>query len=354
MTRTALRARQTGAFEPLVCCLIERRGPFLQTLEAAQVPVYAAPPGWARRPSQLLKLAARLRTLAPDIIHSQVNFTLGQQFLAARLAGRSVFCVTERSEYVLKGMARLRRIIQLHLLLLGGAHYSANSASTARHVARQGLVSPARLAVLPNGITLLPPDAEVRQAMRAQLGWEAHEVGLGYVSRLGPGKGQDLFIQAIQALRAEGLPVRGCLLGDGPERPALESQVCALGLEQVVTLTGTVLNVEDYLQAFDAVALFSVREGMPNAILEAMAAGKAVIGTGVGGMPEMFAQGQAGIVVERTVEDITAGLRSLAQDAAWRTRLGEQARQQAERLYGAEQVFARLVAYYREVSQWQL
>ncbi len=351
VTRTALKAQETGAFEPVVCCLAERRGPFLKVLEAAHVPVYEAPKMWHRQPRHLLDLKDQIRQIAPDIVHSQVNFSLGQQLLAIRLAGCSVYCVTERSEYprISKGAARLRRVIQFHLLRLFGAHYSANSASTARYVARQAISPLSWVDVLPNSIDPIPPNGIIRNQMRAQLNWGATDIGLGYISHLRPGKGQDIFIKAIAILREEGYPVKACLLGEGPEHPSLERLICELGLDGVVVLLGTVLNVEDYLQAFEVVSLFSVREGMPNAILEAMAAGKAVVATGVGGIPEMLAEGQAGIIIPRTVEDVTAGLRAVVQDPILRENLGQLAAMRAEKHYSLEITFSNLVKYYQGI-----
>ncbi|MBN2117176.1 MAG: glycosyltransferase [Anaerolineales bacterium] len=350
VTRMALRARATGVFEPVVCCLHEKRGPFLQVLQGAGVSVYQAPVNWRRTPGALHEFSRLIRQIRPSLVHSQSNFSLLQQFLAVRLAGAAAFCVTERSEYVLKGAARLRRMLQFHLLNVFGGHYSANSASTALHVARQSKGDVQKVQVLPNGVAIIPPDDEQRARIRAQLGWKADDIGLGYISNLRPGKGQDLFIQALHTLYTEGLSVRGCLLGSGPERDILKKQLQELHLAQVVDMPGTVSNVEDYLQAFDITALFSVREGMPNAVLEAMAAGKAVIGTPAGGIPEMFDKGKAGLVVPRELQAITDGLRLLVQDGNLRQKLGRNAVYRVERSFGLEKTFFELYRYYQEIA----
>lgn len=351
VTRISLQAKESGEFEPVVCCLSKREGLFLEKLEAANVSVYEAPSQWARSPRQLLKLRGLVRHIAPDVVHSQVNNSLLQQFFAVRAAGRIQFCVTERNCYPLRGLARLRRVAQFHTLRLLGGHYSANGKRVAEHVARMVGVPTASVQVLPNGVGMIPPDAELRAQMRAGLGWQSNDIGLGYVSRMAAHKGHAEFLRALHSLRANGLSVKACLVGDGPERSALERLAEELKLSDTVTFVGIVPNVPDYLQAFDLVALFSSREGMPNAILEAMAAGKAIIASGVGATPELLDEGRAGVVLyELTTEKLIAALTSIVLDGQRRERLAQAAARRAETLFSVEASYRRLLQHYAEVT----
>lgn len=349
-TRMTIRAKQGGEFEPLVCCLREREGIFLSSLEREAIEVYEAPAQWMRHPKQFVKFKNLIQEIDPAIVHSQVNFSLGQQFLAVRMAGRATFCVTERNQYPLHGGARIRRILQFYFLRWLGAHYSANGMLVAEHLARQVYCSVSSIPVLPNGVNDILPDPSVRTRLRQILGWGTDDVGIGYIARMAPVKQHDKFLEVLGNLREQNLPVKACLVGDGPERTKLEQLVHQLNLEDYVTFTGRIANVEDYLQAFDLVAHFSLREGMPNAILEAMSAGKPIVATGVGAIPELLDEGRVGILIkEPTLDNLMTGLRSLIQSPELQVRLGHMASLRVQQIYGLEAIYKRLLHYYEGV-----
>lgn len=349
VTRISLHALAQGGFEPVVCCLAKREGRFLDELEAAHVPVYQAPSGWERNYKALLSLRDLIRQIAPQIVHSQVNFSLFQQFLAVRLAGHSAFCVTERSCYQLHGLARWRRVIQFHFLRLWRVRYSANGQAVATHLGRLVGVSPQTIPVLPNGVPLIPADATQRAKIRTQLGWASDDIGVGYVGRLIKDKRHELFLQVIHRLRQRGLPVKACLLGHGPQWDAVIQCVHELQLDEDVMVAGSVPNVEEYLQAFDIVALFSAREGMPNVILEAMAARKAVVATAVGAIPELLQNGAIGLLVQDATEDkLVQAMTKMVKDQPFRQLSGKLAQEWVKQAYSVEAAFARLLHHYEE------
>lgn len=350
VTRMCLRAKLGGEFEPVVCCLSLRRGRFLSELEAAGVPVFEAPRGWARSPFALGRLASLIRQIAPQVVHSQVNFALAQQWVAVRSAGSPSMCVTERNCYPLAGLARLRRLFQFWFLRLMGVRYTANSEAVARHLAHQVHAAVNGIGVLPNGVDAITLDEDRRLQLRTELGWSEDDTGFAYVARMAAHKGHELFLRSIALLRDRGLSVRACLVGDGPERERLHALTEALKLSSVVTFTGIVTNVEDYLQAADAAVLLSGHEGMPNAVLEAMAAGKAVVCTPVGSVPELLDHGRAGLIVQNaTPAQVTELLAQLVSDHAYRSHLGHAASERALAFFGMEGAFSMLLHHYREV-----
>ena len=348
VTRVSLEARKTGAFEPIVCCLNHKSGPFLTFLDDANIQVIEAPNNWSRSISSLIGLSHEIKKTNPDIVHSQVDFSIGQQRLAVLFAGfRIKFFVTERSEYVLKGFSRIRRIIQFYFLKFMGVDYTANSTSGAHHLAKQVGIDPQKIGVIPNGTPIIETDILVRNKIRNELGCEDSEFLLGYVARLANGKGHELFIKSIKKLKSKGFSIKACLAGDGPKFFEIKDLIRTLDLESDVIMLGSVLNVSDYLQAFDAVALLSEREGMPNALLEAMAAGRPVIATKVGGMPEILDYGRAGILVDRNLRSVVQGIETLLKDYDLRLALGERARDKIKVQYGLEKTFRMLVNYYK-------
>lgn len=351
VTRISLHAKTQGNFEPMVCCLAQREGRFLAELEAADVPVYEAPAGWERSYRALLALRDLIRQIAPDIVHSQVNFSLVQQFIAVRWAGRGAFCVTERSCYQLHGLARWRRIAQFHFLRLRRVHYSANGQAVAIHLGRQVGVSPQTIPVLPNGVPLIPAAPDKRAEIRAHLNWTPADIGVGYIGRLIKDKRHELFLEVIYRLRQQGLPVKACLLGHGPQLEAIKQCIYELQLEDHIVVAGSVLNVEEYLQAFDIVALFSAREGMPNVILEAMAAAKAIVATAVGAIPELLQDGAIGLLVrEATPDNLTQAMTKLVEDTAFRQLSGQRAQEWVQQAYSVEAALARLLHHYQEIG----
>lgn len=165
----------------------------------------------------------------------------------------------------------------------------------------------------------------------------------GIIGRLAPIKNPGLFLQALQRLVQEGCPVLGIIVGDGPMRQALEQQAEHLMLQGKVQFTGWRHDVPVVYEGLDVTCLTSWNEGTPVALIEAMAAGRAVIATDVGGVRDLlddphdarpggqpaghFRIAPRGILVQPgDAQGLAAGLQTLVQDAALRRRLGEAGR----------------------------
>jgi len=350
VSHISLKAKETGSFQPMICCLNKKQGPFLPSLEAQSIPVIEAPKRWYRNINALINLTSEIKVLNPDIVHSMVNFSMGQQRLAVLLANRRIkFCVTERSQYIRKGFSLLRRILQFYFLRILKTDYTANSSAVARHVAHQVRINPNKIGIIPNGVPDIPSNPMTRNKVRKRFGWKENDFVLGYVARMAPGKGHELFIKAAAKVCNRDKSIKACLLGDGPIFPEIKELVKEMGIEKITTMPRMVQNVDDFLQAFDAVVLLSEREGMPNALLEAMSAGKPIIATPVGGVPEILDHGNAGLLVENNVESVVKAIQSLVDNPNLCTSLGANARQQIKDNYGIEQTFENLVTYYNKV-----
>ncbi len=183
-----------------------------------------------------------------------------------------------------------------------------------------------RLGIRPE---LLPP-----RPSRANDG--SAPVRLVMVGRLVPAKGPMLLLEAFRKARAAGAAVTLTLVGDGPVRPEIERFLKEHGLCDVVTLAGA-LNHDQTLAAVAAADLFvlaSFAEGIPVALMEAMALGVPCISTLVAGIPELIVSGRDGILVPAgSVEALTEAILQLARDPEQRQRLGESGRQQVLREY---------------------
>ena len=184
-----------------------------------------------------------------------------------------------------------------------------------------------RVAYVPNGVDL------TRFAAHSRPETEGVPV-VGTVAALRAEKNIGRLIRAMA-----GLPGRLVVVGDGPERPALEALARERGVE--ATFAGHVPEPSALIAGFDVFALSSDTEQMPISLLEAMAAGRAVASTDVGDVRAMLAAENAPYVVAGDDAALAGALRALLEDAALRARLGAANRARAEAEYDEAAMFAR-------------
>jgi glycosyltransferase involved in cell wall biosynthesis len=164
-----------------------------------------------------------------------------------------------------------------------------------------------------------------RQQKRLELRLAGQELLIGAIGRIDVQKGHTLLLDALSKLRHKH-PVRCVIIGDGPRRAALEAQIRRLSLERTVWLLGERQDVTAWLSSLDVFCLPSLWEGLPNALLEAMALGLPCLASSVDGVPEVVRDGVNGLLVPpRQVGALTKRLSELAADPALRARLGAEA-----------------------------
>jgi glycosyltransferase involved in cell wall biosynthesis len=172
---------------------------------------------------------------------------------------------------------------------------------------------------------------------------------LGVVGRLSPEKGVDLLLDACGALRRSGYGFSLVVAGDGPDHAALEQQAARLGIDQRVTFLGSVRNVGSLYSAIDVLVIPSRSEGLPNVLLEALAADLPVVSTRVGAVPEVLTDPAAGVILDHMDGD---SLRR-AIDEALRLRssdLGIRARAETALAFSVEARIRRHLDLYVDVS----
>lgn len=171
---------------------------------------------------------------------------------------------------------------------------------------------------------------------------------LAMVARMAPPKDHQLLLRALAGIRA---PFRLQLIGDGPDRPAVEAAIDALGLRERVALLGRRGDVPDLLADAHLFALISRQEGFPLAVLEAMRAGLPVVASDVGGVREAVAHGATGFLIARGDQDaLREALRRLLVEPALRRRLGDAGRRAYEARFSAERMLAGTAAVYGELA----
>lgn len=170
---------------------------------------------------------------------------------------------------------------------------------------------------------------------------------IGAMGRLAPEKGFDLLIRAVARLLDEGRDLSLWIAGDGAERENLQTLIEHLGCGERIRLLGHVAQTTDFFEALDVFALSSLREGLPNVLLEAMALATPVLATRIAGIPSLVDDGESGLLVEAgSVEELSQGLRRLLDDAPQRARMASAARRTIEGSFSFEQRMRKMAAVY--------
>lgn len=141
-----------------------------------------------------------------------------------------------------------------------------------------------------------------------------HPLRLLYAGRLSPGKNVHVLLAAVARLRAQAIPVECLIVGEGPERPALEAQAAELGLMDCVSFAGGVAfkHVFDFYERADVLVLVSKAEGWPKVITEAMAFGVICIGSHWGISRDILGEGRGLVVPPGDVDALTEAIRHIA------------------------------------------
>jgi len=290
------------------------------------------------KPHQLLAAVFRLRRLV-----SRERIELVQALLyranviaaaALKLPGRQARLVTGQRSLIPAGRGRDAR---LQRWTRGWADkVVAVSDAVAAELLATERIAPGKLVVIQNGIDLgrfrIGEEEEQRRRQAARQAWGAGEQDLviGAVGRLHGPKGLKYLIEAFALARAEAPRLQLVIAGDGPERAALEA--LARAKQAPVLFLGYQADPLPLYPGFDLYALPSLAEGSPNALLEAMAAGRACVSSRVGGVPEAAIDGESGVLIAPgDAPALAAALLTLAKDAEKRCRLGKAARERVER-----------------------
>jgi glycosyltransferase involved in cell wall biosynthesis len=326
-----------GAEVRLVCLYDD--GPLFHEVRAAGV---AAECLWLRGPNDLRglrRVLAEANGRPGAVVTRTVSPQLVGQAVARRAGAAHVF--NEHTPLTADGELLAMRPRQRLLTRLVAPHLHrviTVSERQAAPLARLGYKRD-RIVTVPNGVFAGEVGGGAdRGAVRASLGLDDGEFAVLCVANLRPEKGVDAFAEAVARARADGRrTLRGLVAGDGPERERLERLVARL---DGVELLGSRGDVPDLMGACDAVALLSEAEALPMSVLEAMALGRPVVTSDVGGASEAVADGETGNVVPPgDTAAAASALATLAADPDRARAMGERGRaRQRERFDGKTMV----------------
>lgn len=285
----------------------------------AYVRVLDSPSGWDFRVERRMRRILAAHT--PDILHTFLSgFDLFAN-RAARAAGVPVI-VSSRRELATWQKPRHR------FLQRRANHYVdcivANSEAVAGYAAEQEGLTRARFRVIHNGVDADQFISTVpRHQSTDRFRLPPDTLNVGMVANFSPVKDHRLFLDMADRLLAQRQDLHFVLVGTGREVNAIGNLIRRRGQERFFTRAGTVSEVADLLHVMDVVVLTSSIEGFPNAIMEAMAAGKPCVTARVGGLPELITDKRTGLLLdERTPEAFARAVGLLLENAALRQTLG--------------------------------
>jgi glycosyltransferase involved in cell wall biosynthesis len=227
----------------------------------------------------------------------------------------------------------------------------ANSEAVKADVAEREGVDPARIRVIRNGVEL-PPLAlsQDRVVLRETWSIPPDALVIGSVGTFKLGKGQAAVVRTVADIRARLPGAWLVLVGDGPERIAVEALAKSFGLTNV-RFVGAVADARSLYHGFDVLASASEAEGMPNVILEACAASVPVAATDAGGTREVVLDGRTGRLVP--IGDTRAlgqALLDVLGDPILTRRLGAAARDHVAQRFGIDRFVSETAAMYEEMA----
>jgi glycosyltransferase involved in cell wall biosynthesis len=360
-----LALRASCAWEPQVLCLREGeeagRSTILDALEEAGIPVHRIAMRGLRDLRSSAALLALLRRIRPAVVHAHNRPADGWTMIAAAAWGVPARVYTRHLTYPDLTPAMIRRYRFAARL----AHsVVAVSSAVAGHLVREERTPESVITVIPNGVDLERFDvgsADLRAragALRAAWGVRAEGILVGTLSRLSGQKGLDVFLEAAARILSAEPSVRLAVVGEGEARGFLESRARALGIARSVVFPGFT-DAPAALAAFDLFLTTSRYEGLPLTLLEAMAAGRAVIAPRIGAFPEVVEHGVTGLLPAPETwvpsagrldpEPFAAAALGLVRDRARRARLGEAARKKVEAEYSVDAMVARHEALYARI-----
>jgi glycosyltransferase involved in cell wall biosynthesis len=317
-------------FDVRFVCLLERGG-WAARAEALGLrvdvlglsrPTRLADPRWA---VDGLRASGRYRRLVrdADIVDAWLAPSFTYAVLNQPLARVPVLIAGRRSmSHLYAGKLPVRRALTSWAARRADA-VVANSHAAAREVVDGDGVPAERVTVIPNAVVPVVVDAASVARQRRAWGFGADDLVVGCVANYKPGKGLERLLEVAARLRADAPGLRYVLVGEGPLREALEATIDRLGLRDIVVLAGRVEDARTLYPAFDIAVQTSTSEGLPNAVLEAAAAGRPIVATDVGGTAEVIDTPERGLLVHpEDPDELGRALLRLAADATLRDALG--------------------------------
>jgi glycosyltransferase involved in cell wall biosynthesis len=303
----------------------------------------------------LIKLYQLIREVKPHIVHTHTAKAGFLGRLAASAAGVPVVIHTFHG-HVLNGyygpikswlLRRMERVL---------SYFTDSIVAVSDQIRSQlvsyGVAPPDKIAVVPLGFELEPfLDCEVhRGEFRSELDLNDGSKLIGIVGRIFPIKNHRLFLDAAARVAIEETAARFVIVGDGVLRPEVEQHANSLGMANRVIFTGWRRDLPRIYADLDVLVVSSDNEGTPVSAIEAMASGCPVVGTRVGGMPDIIVDGETGsLVAPRDADALATAILHLLQDQKNTCRITEAARAMVQEQFTVQRLIKDTESLYQNL-----
>ena len=276
----------------------------------------------------------QIRSYGATVVHCHQYTPWVYGWLASLGAGVKVV-FTEHGRFY-PDRYRYKAILINPLMALLTSKIIAISSATKQALARYEFVPAPKIQVIYNGIKSLSRDRVAVAELRQSLGIEETDFVMGTVARLDPVKNQEMMLEAFAKVLSGNPDCWLLIVGDGPERKALEQQAHRLNIADRVVFTGFLEAPANHLAAMDLFLLSSDTEGTSMTLLEAMSLGLPTVATKAGGNPEIVVDGETGLLTAvGQPQEFAAAIATTIADEALRKKFGVSARQYFERRFSA-------------------
>jgi glycosyltransferase involved in cell wall biosynthesis len=336
-----LRSMDRERYQPAVVVWnFSEKDMYVPKIRALRVPLYSLP-HVSSRTAKLAALKEIVRRLGPEVVHSYTFFTnFAAYWSTRRTSSVSVGSIRSSFQYAKQETGWLLG----NLSVCFPRTQICNSFCAEQEMrGTRGIFVPAQLSVVTNGLDLdqfryVPPGTHTI----------ARIIGVG---SLLPIKRWDRLIEAAHALKAQGLAFRIQIAGGGPLMGPLREQVQRLRLSESVELLGHRAEIPELVTGASFLVHTSDSEGCPNAVIEAMACGRAVVAHDVGDIPWLVEDGKTGFVVRRGDQTaLVERIKTLVESPDLSLEMGKQGRAKAEVQFGLGRLVSQTLDAYRKAG----
>lgn len=293
------------------------------------------------------KLARLLKERQPDILHAHDAHAVAIAALAMSFV---------RTSIPTRVVASRRVIFQLGQNIFSRWKYRQVdrficASSFIRTVLADDGISPTRLDVVYEGVDLVNLDTAPRVNLHETFSLPEGAPIVGNVGALDPDKGQRYLIKAAQLVIRKIPNAQFLIVGQGVLEETLRQQIKSLNLEKHVVLTGFRSDVLSLQKGFNVFVMSSLSEGLGTSVIDAMACGRPVVSTNVGGLPELVDPGKTGqLVSPHDPQSLSEAILSILQDKTLQMRYGHAASRRARQLFSADRMIDETVEIYHRMA----
>lgn len=323
MTFSILEKIDRSQFDMRVCALQVKQGnPIAKELTRIGIPVDLVPIPNLRHPGNLPKILWYLRQQKPDLVHTQLEFATVLGSFGSWLFRIPNLTTLHTLDNPQKGTSHWRNELSWACMRLFSTKLIAVSNSTRDHLIKYGRIQPQKIITMYNGIdpaNFNSVNKDVRNAKRKELGISNDAFLFVTVAVLREAKGIQYMIEAMANITRSMPNAHYLIVGTGDYESALKKEVEALHLERHVTFAGQRTDIPDILAMSDIFVLPTLIDALPTVLIEATAAGKAIVASNVGGVPEIVDNEVNGLwVAPSDPAQLEKACLTLAQDHAKR------------------------------------